>query len=115
MPVQKQPTCCRRQTVGGHEQLIIETAAGQKITLIDGAGSIRLEDTSGNSIQMENGKVTVKSPGKLVLQAALIEIDGSMVQVNAATLQCSGTVQAETLIATSVVAANYTPGAGNVW
>ena len=115
MPVQKQPTCCRRQTVGGHEQLIIATAAGQKITLTDGAGSIQLEDTNGNSIQMENGKVTVKSPGKLVLQASIIEIDGSMVQINAAMVQCSGVLKTDTLEATNVIASNYTPGAGNLW
>src|SRR5215469_15365346 len=114
MPVQKQPTCCRRQTVGGHEQLIIETAGGQRITLVDGTGSIQLEDTSGNSIQMENGKLTVKSPGKLVLQAAIVEIDGSLVQVNAGMIQCTGVVKCETLEATNVVASNYTPGAGNV-
>ena len=74
MPVQKQPTCCRRQTVGGHEQLVIDTAGGQTITLKDGSGVV-IEDTNGNSITLDNGKVTVKTSGKLVLQAALIEID----------------------------------------
>jgi hypothetical protein len=115
MPIQKQSTCCRRQSVGGHQQLIIETAAGQRITLTDGTGSIQLEDTSGNSFQMENGKVTVSSPGKLVLQAAMIEIEGSVVQINAAMVQCSGVVKADTLEANNVVASNYTPGAGNLW
>ena len=115
MPVQKHVPCCRRQMVGGHEQLIIDTTGGQRITLSDGGGSIHIEDSSGNAIQMDNGKVTVKTPGKLVIQAALIEINGSVVQVNAAILQCSGVVKAETLEATNVVASNYTPGAGNVW
>jgi len=101
--------------VHGHEQLVIDTAAGQRITLNDGAGSIVIEDTSGNSIRMENGKVTVSTPGRLVLQAAIVEINGSRVEVNAATLHCSGVVQADTVIANSVSAASYTPGAGNVW
>ena len=101
--------------VHGHEQLVIDTAAGQRITLNDGAGSIVIEDTSGNSIRMENGKVTVSTPGRLVLQAAIVEINGSQVEVNAATLRCSGVVQADTVIANSVSAASYTPGAGNVW
>jgi uncharacterized protein (DUF2345 family) len=95
--------------------MIIETAGGQRITLIDGAGSIRLEDTNGNSILMENGRVTVEAPGNLALKAAMIEIEGSMVKINAAMIQCSGTVQADTLIATNVVASNYTPGSGNLW
>lgn len=114
MPTQKQPACCRRQSVGGHEQLIVETAAGQRITLKDGAG-ILIEDTNRNSITLDNGKMTVSTPGKLVLQAAMIEINGSAFQINATTIQCSGTLQADTLIANNVVASSYTPGAGNVW
>jgi hypothetical protein len=115
MPIQKQTACCRRKSVGGHEQLVVETAAGQRITLTDGAASVVIEDTNGNSIRLENGKLTVSTPGKLVLQAPLIEIEGPQVVVNAGMLQCSGTVQAETVIANPVVAATYSPGAGNVW
>ena len=115
MPIQKQPACCRRVTANGHEQLIIETPAGQRITLMDGSVSVLIEDTSGNSIHLENGKVTVSTPGKLTLQAAEIEINGSQVSVNAAMLRCSGVVQTDTLIANAVVAASYTPGAGNLW
>jgi hypothetical protein len=115
MAIQKQAACCRRSTVGGHEQLIIETAAGQRITLKDGSAAILIDDANGNSIHLENGKITVSSPARLVVQAAEIEINGSLVEVNAATLRCSGVVQADTLIANSVSAASYTPGAGNVW
>jgi hypothetical protein len=115
MPTQKQPACCRRQKVGGHEQLIIETAAGQRITLTDGAASIRIDDTNGNSIVMQNGRVTVSTAAVLVLQAPMIEITGSEVMINSAMVQCSGVLKADTLIANSVDAASYTPGAGNLW
>ena len=115
MAIQEQPRCCRRVTVQGHEQLIIETVAGQRVTLKDGAASILIEDSNGNSIILENGKVTVSSPARLVLQAPIVEISGSQVEVNAATLRCSGVIQADTLIANTVDAASYTPGAGNVW
>jgi hypothetical protein len=115
MAIQKQPACCRRVAVQGHEQLIIETAAGQRVTLNDGAASILIEDTNGNSIQLENGKVTISSPARLVLQAPMVEINGSQVEVNAAALRCSGAIQADTVIANTVAAASYTPGAGNVW
>lgn len=115
MAIQKQPACCRRVTVQGHEQLIIETAAGQRVTLKDGAASILIEDTGGNSIHLDNGKLTVSTPGKLLLQAAEVEINGALVSVNAGTLRCSGVMQADTVIANTVVAASYTPGTGNVW
>jgi uncharacterized protein (DUF2345 family) len=115
MAIQKHTACCSRVTVGGHEQLIIETSAGQRITLNDGTTSIVIEDSSGNSIRLENGQVTVTTPGKLVLQAAELEINGSQVAVNAGMLRCSGVVQADSVIANTVSAASYTPGAGNVW
>jgi hypothetical protein len=115
MPIQKLPPCCRRTTVGGHEQLVIETAAGQRITLTDGTASVVIEDTNGNSIRMENGKVTVSTLAKLLVQAALIEIESAQVVVNAGMVQCSGVLQADTVIANTVTAATYSPGAGNVW
>jgi hypothetical protein len=115
MPIQKQVACCRRQTVAGQEQVIIETVGGQHITLTDGAASVVIADTSGNTIRLENGKVTVSTPGTLVLQAAMVEINGAQVVLNAPMVQCSGVLQADTVIANTVVAASYTPGAGNVW
>ena len=38
-----------------------------------------------------------------------------MITVNAGMSKCSGVVQADTVIASSVVGASYTPGAGNIW
>jgi hypothetical protein len=38
----------------------------------------------------------------------MVEVDGAMAKFN-------GVVECDTLIANSVVAASYTPGAGNVW
>jgi uncharacterized protein (DUF2345 family) len=101
--------------VRGKERLIFETAAGQRITLNDGPVSIVVEDSSGNSIKLENGKVTVSSPGKLVLKAAMVEINGGQVTLNSAMVQCSGVLKADTVIANTVAASTYTPGAGNVW
>jgi hypothetical protein len=43
-----------------------------------------------------------------------VEINAGMLKVNAGVAQFSGVVQADTLIANSVVASSYTPGAGNV-
>ena len=115
MAIQNQTPCCRRQLVRGKERLIFETAAGQRITLNDWPVSILLEDSSGNSIKLENGKVTVSALGKLVLQAAMIEINGTQVRLNASMVKCAGVVQADTMIANTVTAATYAPGAGNVW
>ena len=44
-----------------------------------------------------------------------VEISGGMVNVDSAMARFSGAVQSDTVIANSVIATNYTPGAGNVW
>jgi len=46
--------------VGGKERLIVETDGGQRITLNDGPATVLIEDSSGNSIKLENGTVTVR-------------------------------------------------------
>jgi hypothetical protein len=38
-----------------------------------------------------------------------------MVTIDAGMTKASGVVECDTLIANSVVAASYTPGAGNIW
>ena len=38
-----------------------------------------------------------------------------MVTVDAGMAKFSGVVECDTLVANSVVAASYTPGAGNIW
>ena len=54
------------------------------------------------------GKVKIESPATLELSAAMVEVNAGMARF-------SGVVQCSTLIANSVVASSYTPGAGNIW
>lgn len=115
MPAQTPGPCCRRLKVRGKEQLIIETAAGQRITLSDGSPSVLIEDANGNSIKLESGGVTVRAAARLVLQSPIVEIDASQLTLNAGIVQCSGVLKADTVLANTVSAAAYTPGAGNVW
>ena len=42
-------------------------------------------------------------------------ITGSQITLDAPITESPGVIRADTVIANSVVAANYTPGAGNVW
>ena len=44
-----------------------------------------------------------------------VSITGPMVNLHAPMVQADGVLQAGTIIADSVVASSYTPGAGNVW
>lgn len=99
----------------GQESLILETPGGQKLTLKDGPGSVSLEDANGNSIRLEPAGITVAAGSKVTVEASAVEVNAGTVTVNAGMSKFSGVVQADTVITNSVVAATYTPGAGNIW
>jgi hypothetical protein len=99
----------------GTEQLILETPGGQKVTLKDGAGSVTIEDSNGNSVKLESAGITITASAKVTINASTAEISASMLTVNAGMSKFSGVVQADTVIANSVVGTSYTPGAGNIW
>ena len=46
---------------------------------------------------------------------APVNITGPTVGVHSPMMQVDGIMRAQTVIADSVIASNYTPGAGNVW
>jgi len=98
----------------GQEQLVLETPAGQRLTLRDGPGALELADQNGNTIVLEAAGITVRSSAQVRVEASQVTVTASAVTVNAGMAKFSGVVQAETLIATSVVASSYTPGAGNI-
>jgi len=59
--------------------------------------------------------MTLNCAGSLTINAAMTSINASNIQLNAAVTMSTGIMQCDTMIATNVVGANYTPGAGNVW
>lgn len=99
----------------GQETFIAETPGGQKITLKDGPGSVTVEDSNGNSVELASGGMTVIAAATVKVQASKVEVTAGMVEVNTALARFSSVVQCQTLIATSVVSTSYTPGAGNIW
>lgn len=99
----------------GQESLVLETPAGQRITLKDGPGVVTVEDSNGNRVKLEASGVSVVSGGRLTVQASAVEVSATSLTVNAGMSRFNGVVQAQTVIATSVVGTTYTPGAGNIW
>jgi hypothetical protein len=45
----------------------------------------------------------------------IVEVNTSMLTVNAGLSKFSGIVNADAVITNSVVSASYSPGAGNIW
>jgi len=99
----------------GQEKLILETPGGQKVTLKDGPGAVEIEDSNGNSVKLETAGITITAAVKLTVNAPQVAVSAAMVTVDAGMSKFSGVVQADCVIANSVVSASYTPGAGNIW
>jgi uncharacterized protein involved in type VI secretion and phage assembly len=99
----------------GAESLTLETPGGQKIAMQDGPGSILIQDSNGNSIQLGTSGITINTSSQVSITASQAQVSASMVNVNAGMSVFSGVVNADTVITNSVVSASYTPGAGNIW
>jgi uncharacterized protein involved in type VI secretion and phage assembly len=99
----------------GQERLVMETPGGQSVTLKDGPGSIEIVDSNGNSVKLETAGVTVTAAAKVTVNAAQVAVSAGMVTVDAGMSKFSGVVQADTVITNCIIAASYTPGAGNIW
>jgi uncharacterized protein involved in type VI secretion and phage assembly len=99
----------------GAESLTLQTPGGQKIALQDGPGSILIQDSNGNSIQLNTSGITINTSSQVTISASQATVTASMVNVNASMAAFSGVTQHDTVITTGIVAATYTPGAGNIW
>ena len=99
----------------GQETLLIETPGGQKLTLKDGAASVELVDSNGNSVKLEAAGITLQASAKVKISAGTIEMSAGMLTVDAGMSKFSGVVKSDTVITNAVVSSSYTPGAGNIW
>jgi len=99
----------------GQERLVLETPGGQKITLKDGPGAVEIVDSNGNSVKLESAGITVTAAAKVTVNASQVAVSAGMVTVDAGMSKFSGVLQADTVIANSVISASYSPGAGNIW
>jgi phage baseplate assembly protein gpV len=95
--------------------LHVRTPGGLEIHLDDATGQITVTNGQGSTIRLDTTGVVIEGAAKVTINASRAAISASMVEVDAGMSKFSGVVQCDTLIANSVVAASYTPGAGNVW
>jgi uncharacterized protein involved in type VI secretion and phage assembly len=99
----------------GQENLVLETPGGQKITLKDGPGAVEIVDSNGNSVKLQPDGITVAASAKVTVNASQVAVSAGLVTVDSGMSRFAGVVQADTVICNSIVAASYTPGAGNIW
>ena len=98
----------------GADACTIETPGGQRVVVRDGPGTVTIEDANGNEILLDPSGIRIRASARVAIEASEVQVSAGMVTVSAAMTTFAGVVQAQTLIAESVVASSYTPGAGNV-
>ena len=94
--------------------LHVRTPGGLEVHLDDAAGRVTISG-QGSTIRIDSTGVTIQAGARVEIDASQLKISAGMVEVDAGMARFSGVVQSDTLIANSVVAASYTPGAGNIW
>jgi len=99
----------------GRERFRVETPGGQSLTLSDGPGAVRIEDSNGNTVEMKTTGIEIIATARVSISAAQVQVTAGTVSVDSAVATFSGVVQCATLITNAVVSSSYTPGAGNVW
>ena len=97
------------------KKLTLETPGGHRIMLSDRPLVIDIVDSSGNTVKLEPGGITIRASAKVTVFATELKVNASAVNIDAPVSKFSGAIQCETLVTNSVVSASYTPGAGNIW
>ncbi|HEX5749543.1 MAG TPA: phage baseplate assembly protein V [Archangium sp.] len=63
----------------GKETLLLETPAGQKVTLLDSPASIEVKDSNGNTVKLEAAGISITTPSsaRLVVNTGTMEVTAS--------------------------------------
>ena len=93
----------------------LKTRSGYHVTVSEGNGGEIVVERGEQSVKLSPSGIDVRTSGSINVDASSITVNASTVTVNAGMSRFSGVVQADTVIATSVVGSSYTPGAGNIW
>lgn len=96
-------------------KLELRTRSGYRVTVTEGEGGAVQIERGSQSINLTPTEINVRSSGPVNIDAATVNVSASMVRVDAGMSRFSGVVQADTVIANTVVGTSYTPGAGNIW
>ena len=88
---------------------------GNELTLEASNGGVRLSTTAGQQVTLHPNGFIEAAATEISLQANTLRVSAAAVTIDSGMVQFSGVVKCDSLITNSVVAASYTPGAGNIW
>ncbi len=103
------------------EQVLVGFEAGQMATpyvvgvLTTGSPApVEIADENGNSIRLTSSGIEINGAAEIRLTTSTVTVTAGSVKVDAEMSESAGVVEASTLIADSVIAVSYSPGAGNI-
>ena len=99
----------------GSERVEIETPNGARCTISDQGGGRATIRAGGATVKLSPSGVSIETGGQVTVDASAVSISTSLMNVDCPFVNFSGMVNCQTLMATSVMSASYTPGAGNIW
>ena len=103
------------EEAGGSPQISLTTPGGVTVELRRPGGGKLTCRAQGSTITVDGAGVSVRTGATVAVDAGQVEVTAGSVRSRPGTATFSGVVQCNTLIATTVMASTYTPGAGNVW
>jgi phage baseplate assembly protein gpV len=96
--------------------VVLTTRGGHRLVLSDSGSEVVLRHPGGSTVKLDStGGVELRSSSTIRVTASKVEVRAGAVDLEAGMVKASGVVKCDTLVANSVVASSYTPGAGNVW
>ncbi len=104
------------------EEVLVGFEAGELATpyvvgvLATGASApVEIADENGNSIRLSSSGIEITGSAAVRVTSSTMNVSAGSVKVDTGMSEFSGVVKTSTLIADSVIAASYSPGAGNLW
>jgi uncharacterized protein involved in type VI secretion and phage assembly len=95
--------------------LRLETRRGQRVVLSDSPEGVTVQNADGTKVTLKDSNVEVEASGTVRVAATQINLAAATITLDSAMVNMSGMVACTTLKTDTVIAATYTPGAGNIW
>jgi uncharacterized protein involved in type VI secretion and phage assembly len=97
----------------GGPAVTVETGKGGRL-VIEGDAGLTVE-CAGKAVRMGSADLAIESDATVTISASKVKITASTVEIEAPLVTVPGLLKAETVQAVTMIAAAYTPGAGNIW
>jgi hypothetical protein len=95
---------------------VLRTGGGHRLVLSDSGNEVTLSHSGGSTVKLHaTGVIELSASSTIRLTASRVEVRAGIIELEAGMVKTSGVLKCDTLMANSVVASSYPPGAGNIW